>query len=80
VKITIESTSEFVEIEPQGSGTVVPARVWQGTTEGGVKIQVLVTRIGASADEDLRQFEKELREVSPPIAGMPRIFPLRLIL
>jgi hypothetical protein len=80
VKITIESTDEFVEIAAEDATSGVPARIWQGVTEGGVKVQILVTRIAVSLDDDQSQFEKELRETPVPRADLPRVFPLRMIL
>jgi len=81
MKILIESTSEMVELvaEP-GSNVVVPARVWQGVTDGGVKVQLLVTRLAVLPGEDCSQFEKELQETPAPRADGPRVFPLRMIL
>jgi|GEM_PF-545747 hypothetical protein len=57
----------------------VPARVWQGTTERGIKVQALIIRIAALADQDLLEFGAELLQQSAPLAGPPA-FPLRLIL
>jgi hypothetical protein len=57
----------------------VPARVWEGETASGVKVQCLITRIAVHKDQDQSQFEAELAEQSPPTEGL-RSFPLRLIL
>lgn len=73
MKITIESTTRIVN----ASG--VDCRVWEGETEHGVKVECLIPRIAARADQDLSQFEKELQEQRPPSAGMT-CFPARLIL
>lgn len=74
MKITIESTTQFVE----ASG--VRCRVWEGVTAGGVKVQCLIPRIAALATEDLAQFDAELQEQSAPASAEVRAFPLRMIL
>ncbi len=74
MKITIESTMEIVTLN---SG--VQARVWEGATERGVKIQALVTRIAVHKDDDTSQFEAELKEQKPPSVE-ERAFPMRMIL
>ena len=73
MKIQIESTTKIVN----ASG--IDCRVWEGVTERGVKVQVLVPRIAALAGEDLTQFEAELQEQRPPSAEV-QAFPLRMIL
>jgi len=77
MKITIESTTQIVECQTE-SGTV-QCRVWEGVTEGGVKVACLVPRIAAHKDEDLSQFERELKEQLAPTLGLA-VFPLRMIL
>jgi hypothetical protein len=80
MKITIESTTKLVELEtPNG---VVPARIWEGTTERGTPVHCYVTRI--AVDESLPrevhlEFEKDLQEQRKPSAAIQAI-PLRLIL
>lgn len=75
MKITIESTSEIVEVNG------IPARVWEGQTERGVKVQVLVTRIAVHNSEDASQFEAELKKQhAPRVYPETRAFRARLIL
>jgi hypothetical protein len=74
VKITIESTSEIVTLNDG-----VQARVWEGETESGVKVQCLITRIAALKTDDLSQFDRELNEQREPIAAA-RAFPLRMLI
>jgi len=76
MKITIESTSSIVEID---NASILQCRVWEGVTERGVKVQLLVPRIAVHKDDDVSQFQEELREMSPPTANYPA-FPLRMIL
>lgn len=73
MKITIESTTRIVN----ASG--IDCRVWEGVTERGVKVQVLIPRIAAAIGEDLTQFEAELKEQRAPSAEV-QAFPLRMIL
>lgn len=85
MKITMESTTQLVEIATGGGGSRaagIPARVWVGTTEQGIPVQVLVTRIAVSVDEQQEAFARELaeqvvRHAAPP---EPAAFPARLVL
>ncbi len=74
MKITIESTSEIVTLNAG-----VQARVWDGTTDSGIKIQCLITRIAVHKGDSCAQFEAELLEQKPPSTGV-RAFPARMIL
>lgn len=78
MKITIESTTKITRIELT-HGQSIECRVWEGETERGVKIQCLIPRIAALADQDLAQFEAELQEQRAPCA-VAQAFPLRMIL
>jgi hypothetical protein len=79
MKITIESTDRIIELTDESGGAIGFARLWEGETESGIKVQCLVTRIAASSLEDLSQFEKELRETRAPQV-YPQAFPLRMII
>ncbi len=74
--LTLESTTEIVDIENGGG---LQARVWEGTTAAGVKVQALIVRIAVHKESDCSQFERELQEKRTPSAG-PRAFPARMIL
>lgn len=74
MKITIESTTEIVTLNDS-----VQARVWEGETASGIKVQCLITRIAVHKSEDCSQFEAELQEQRPPSA-VQTAFPLRMIL
>jgi hypothetical protein len=69
----MESTTRIVN----ASG--IDCRVWEGTTERGIKVQVLVPRVAALIGQDLSQFEEELKEQKPPSADV-QAFPMRMIL
>jgi len=74
MKITIESTTEIVQINR------VPARIWEGKTESGIPVHCLVTRIAVHKDEDAEQFEKELIEQKPPSIDALKAYDLRMVL
>ena len=74
MKITIENTSEMIEV----SGDHVRARVWEGETESGIRVQCLVIRLAVPEDEDQEEFARELREVAEPSGE--RAFPMRMLL
>jgi hypothetical protein len=80
VKITIEATDRIVNLTDERRADGVPGRVWEGTTESGIAVFVVVTRIAAHRDADLSQFEAELQECRAPSAEGAQVFPLRLIL
>lgn len=74
MKITIESTTKIVELNG------VPARVWEGHTDSGVKIHCFITRVAIDKDEPrAEQFEKELMEQKIPSVEI-QSFPLRMII
>lgn len=81
MRITIESTDRVVTIVPGGVDVGgVPARVWEGHTEKGVPVAVLVTRISAHLEHDQSEFESDLKETRPPSPHAVEAFPMRLIL
>jgi len=77
MKITIENTEQLVDVVVRGVS--VPARLWVGETESGIKVQVLVTRIAVPLGDNQVQFQKELSETAAPTPA-DQSFPLRLIL
>lgn len=82
MKITIESTTQVVFVNPREGDRAesgLACRVWEGETESGIKVQCLITRIAASKNDNLAQFERELIEHSAPSADV-RAFPLRMII
>lgn len=80
MKITIESTTKTVTLVTPGGE--VPARIWEGTTESGIPIHCLVTRVAVAESQPAavyQQFEQELKEQRKPSFGLEAI-PLRMIL
>ena len=77
MKVTLHNTTKLVELERDGA--TVPARVWEGHTEGGIPVIAFITRICAERTEDLGEFERDLAEQSAPSAAV-QVWPLRMIL
>jgi hypothetical protein len=71
--MTIESTTKIV------SANGIDCRVWEGTTERGVAVVVLIPRIAVKNGQETSQFEAELVEHKAPSADVVA-FPLRMIL
>ena len=71
--VTLESTKKVVTL----NGT--PARVWEGTTESGIKLHAFITRIAVNETEDTTQFNKELQQQKAPSAEVLSI-PLRMLI
>lgn len=80
MKITIENTSKIVVLKPGNLADGVPARIWEGKTDSGIKVHCYITRIAIDKDEpNPEQFEKELHECKAPSAEVEAI-PIRLII
>lgn len=72
--VQIQSTEKIVTVNN------VPARIWEGVTDSGIKVHAYITRIAIDKDEpNSEQFEKELTEHRAPSPEIEAI-PLRLIL
>ena len=57
MKISIENTTKIVQLNG------IPARVWEGETESGIKVHCFITRIAIDkndprAEEFNKEFEK----------------------
>lgn len=81
MKITIESTSKLIKLQSGiESDSIVPARVWEGFTESGIKVHCFITRIAVDKNETrTEEFTKELSEQKVPSPEI-ETYPLRLIL
>ena len=73
MKIIIESTEKIVVLNG------VPARVWDGKTDSGIPVHCFVTRISPQTNENIEQFEAELKKQKPPTVSIAS-YPMRLIL
>jgi hypothetical protein len=73
MKLIIESTSKVVTVDG------VPARIWEGETQTGVRVHCYITRVAVENAGDQTQFERELALCKAPSPAIEAI-PLRLIL
>jgi hypothetical protein len=71
--ITISSTTKVVSLDG------VQCRVWEGETDGGVKLHCFIPRVAVLEGQDVSQFEAELAVQRAPSTEVEAI-PLRLIL
>lgn len=77
--VTLTSTDKIVELKT-ASGTV-PARLWEGFTDKGVRCHAFVTRIAVHKDDDATEFEKELQEQHAPVSQhLQGVYDSRLVL
>jgi len=82
MKATIESTSKIVilKADPLDLDSGVPARLWEGETESGIKVHCYITRIAIDANEPrANEFSAELEECRAPSVEVMNL-PLSLIL
>jgi len=71
--VTLTSTNKVVKLNG------VPARIWEGHTQSGIKIHCFITRVAVNKDEDTEQFELELQQCSEPSSDVQG-YPMSLIL
>jgi len=72
MKIAIESTAVLTTVDG------ISVRLWRGTTDSGIPVQVFVRRILVLNGSDVSEFERELLKQDEP-AELVSI-PLRMIL
>ncbi len=60
MKVILESTDKVIELKI--GNAIVPARLWEGVTAGGIKCHAFITRIAVHKDDDAAEFEKALQE------------------
>lgn len=75
MKIAIESTDQMVDLAQHN---FTKGRVWEGTTEAGVKVFLVIARVAVPAEADQQQFEKEL--TAQPPKAWDKAIDIRLIL
>ena len=76
MKIKLESTTKVVEVNG------IPARIWEGETESGIKVHAFINRVAVHKDESPEvhnQFKTELQECKQPSSDVTA-YPLRMIL
>lgn len=78
MKVTLESTDKLTTlVTPNGA---VPCRIWEGTTERGVRCHAYIVRIAVHVNDDASQFERELLEQRAPTSADVAAIPARLII
>jgi hypothetical protein len=60
MKVTLEHTTMIVKL----SG--IDCRIWEGTTEKGVKVHAFIPRISIRNGDDASEFEADLKNQKPP--------------
>lgn len=85
MKVTLESTTKIVKLLARQGAEPVPARVWEGRTEGGIPVFAFITRIAPAipeaeltADQDA-EFQRDLQQTKAPSPAVQAI-DMRLIL
>lgn len=73
MKVTLQNTTKMVELNG------VPARIWEGTTESGIKVHAFITRIACDRDADQEEFQKDLKKCIQPSLEIDS-YPSRLML
>lgn len=74
--ITLESTTKIIHLNG------VPARIWEGQTDSGIKVHAYITRVAVDEKEpesNIKIFEQELQEQRKPSPEIEAI-PLRMII
>lgn len=77
--VTLHSTEKIVTLHAGADGDV-PARIWEGTTDSGIKVHAFITRIAVHKELDSAQFEKELQETRPLSRELIGVYDTRMIL
>lgn len=80
MKAHIESTDRIVPVKAVGFESQTMARVWEGTTEAGVRFTAYIPIVQVRKDDDNSQFERELSEHKPPEDWTRRAIDARMIL
>lgn len=84
MKVTVRSTERIVLVTPEGGTGRIEARVWEGETETGIPVVLLVPRVAVPLEldghpVDQSTFLEELKEHSPP-TELGSAFPLRMVI
>lgn len=74
MKLAIWNTSRIVTVNG------VSARLWEGSTDKGVKVRCLITTIAADRDADQTDFARDLEEVAEPSAESAIVFPFARVI
>jgi hypothetical protein len=78
MRVTLHSTDKVVTIRV--NGTDVPARIWEGETESGIRCHAFITRIAVHKELDASQFDRELKETQPLSRELSGVYDTRMVL
>lgn len=73
MRITLESTSQLIELSGSDPLKGMAARVWEGQTESGIKVVAFITMVAVD-EKDQAAFDEELQVRRPPIVMWPQRF------
>lgn len=80
MKITIRSTDKIVMLRPDVWADGVPARIWEGETESGIRVQCFIARVAIDSKEPrVEEFQRELLGQDAPSTAI-EAYSLSLIL
>lgn len=80
MKANIVSTDQIVDIAAVGHPGKTKARVWEGTTEAGVRFTAYIPLVQVNKNDDSSQFEHELSEHKAPEPWTRRAIDARMVL
>ena len=81
MRIKLSPTTQFHRFVPQEEGDRPYARLWQGYTQNGEKVQALIFGVGFEDEQsedaalllnDARKLDTDRREMFPPCVLAPR--------
>lgn len=72
MRVRLESTTKTVELNG------VPARIWEGITEGGIPCHAYITSIACDKDDEATEFELDLKKCAAPSTKIEAI-PNRMV-
>jgi hypothetical protein len=78
MKVTLESTDKVVELKTATG--IVPARLWEGETAGGIRCHAFITRIAVHDSLAATEFEQDLSEQRPVSKELAQLYDSRLVL
>ena len=80
--VTLKSTTKIVSLRSRSEGSLpgeMPARIWEGTTDSGIKVHAYITRIACAEGENQEMFQRDLLACTPPSKEIEAI-PMRMII
>lgn len=82
MRITVESTGFIVKVkhdQHDPDDKAIDCRLWQGETDKGIQICCLIPGIAVNAEQDQRDFERDLKEASISTV-YDDVLPLRMVI